>query len=105
MFQMCDSSDDFVVECDDFWHTCDTNYVPSIFSTSDPLQSDGCRLSVLLSFHISTMPILCFGNLASMEASIDYMALRIFHIHSLGNVLSFGTSPVKVGRNGCKVFL
>ena len=45
--------------------------------TSDQLQPDGCKLSVLLTFHINSTPIWRLGNLVSREASIDYTALGI----------------------------
>ena len=45
--------------------------------TRYPLHPDGCKLSVLLTFHINTTPIGRVGNLASKEAFIDSMALRI----------------------------
>ena len=44
---------------------------------SDRLQPDGCKLSVLLTFHINITPIWRLVNLASTEASIDYTALGI----------------------------
>ena len=44
---------------------------------SDSLQPCGCKLSVLLSFHINSTSVLRLGNLASRGASIDYMALSI----------------------------
>ena len=40
-----------------------------------------------------------YANLASMESSIDYTALRVYPTPSRGNYLSLGTSPAKVGRD------
>ena len=48
-----------------------------ILLTSDPLQPDDCKLSVLLTFCINSAPISRLGNVASMETSIDYTALTI----------------------------
>ena len=39
--------------------------------TNDPLQPDGCKLSVLLTFRIISTSIRRHGNVVSMEASID----------------------------------
>ena len=52
-------------------------YVSPVCSTSGPLQPDGCKLSVLLTFSVNSTPIWRLGNVASMEASIDYTALGI----------------------------
>ena len=71
--------------------------------TNDPLQQNGCKLSVLLTFHISSSPISRLENLASREAFIDYKAIRIFPELSRGYELSFGTSLAKVGHDGCIV--
>ena len=72
--------------------------------TSDPLQSDGCKLSVLLTFHIYSTPVSRLGNLASRGASIDYTALRLWPTSSRGHEPSLGTSLAKVGHDGCKVY-
>ena len=48
-----------------------------LIHTSDPLQPDYCEQSVLIKFRINSTPIWRLGNVASMEASIDYMAIRI----------------------------
>ena len=50
--------------------------MPIIFPTSDQLKQDGCKLFVLLTFHINSMPIWCLGNLASREAAIDYQSIN-----------------------------
>ena len=47
------------------------------YITSDPLQPDDCKLSVLLTFHINNKPIWRLAILASTDASIDYAALKI----------------------------
>ena len=70
---------------------------------SDLLYPDDCKSSVLLIFHINSTPIWRLGNLASIEASIDYTALRMKPRHSWDYELSFGTSLAKVGHNGCKI--
>ena len=50
-------------------------------------------------------PIWCYGNLAPMEASIEYLsALIILPMPSCGHELSSGTLPAAVGHDGCKVF-
>ena len=58
-------------------------------------QATGCNWMVanyvLSTFHINSMPFWHLGNLESRESSQGYEVL-------------LGTSPAKVGRNGCKVF-
>ena len=43
--------------------------------SSGPLQSDGCKESALLSFHINSKPIWYIGNFMSREASVDHTAV------------------------------
>ena len=51
--------------------------VDLFYLTNDALQPDGCKLSVLLTFHINSTPIWCLGNFVSRESSIDYTVLGI----------------------------
>ena len=59
------------------WNRAGTTIVRGISrvtfcETSNPLQRDVCKLSVLLTFHINSL-----GNFASRESSIDYAVLGI----------------------------
>ena len=58
---------------------------------SDLLQPDGCKLSVILAFHINSTLIWRLGNLASREASIVYMASE-YNLYLLEDV-SFHLVP------------
>ena len=51
-------------------------YVYIYMYTSDSLQPNGCKLSVVLTFLIYSTPIWRLVKLASREASIDYTALK-----------------------------
>ena len=46
--------------------------------TSDSLQLDGCKLSVLLTFHINITQLWRLGNFTFGEASIDYTILGAY---------------------------
>ena len=62
----------------DFCHVVEHGvFYVFIFVASDQLQTNGCKLSVLLTFYISTMPTWRPGTFVCMEASIDYAAFRI----------------------------
>ena len=56
----------------------------SISVTSDPLQPYGCKLSVLLTFHIVAMPILRLGKhlliIRPYECDIDLPGVMSFHL-------------------------
>ena len=79
------------------------NLIKSISIASDLLQSDGCKLSVLLRLNINSTPLWRLINLASREASTDNTAIRIKSSRSRGYDLSISTSLVKIVRDCCNV--
>ena len=53
------------------------NVLPDFLVTNEPLQPDGCKLSVLLTFHNNSTPFSDLENLANREKSIDHTVFRI----------------------------